>query len=231
MSKKPDTYFISDFHFSDDGLINWERTQFSDCKEHNDFVLNKMNEWYMKVAPGSKLYVLGDFGDTDYLSTFFDAVSGNGKWIELNYIYGNHDKASNYDRFAAYFDNVYLYPQYLSQKLILSHEPVWPIPPYALNIHGHLHKAKLDSPNHISVSCNDIGYKPFKLSDTNGYFARLEPRNMKFLWEPYADHYIMLDKAREDIVCNPLSGKIDLAASRAFQKSKRDENWNLIKVE
>lgn len=227
--KKPDTYAISDFHFGDYGIINWERTQFKDSAAHDAFILEKMNDWYNSAASGSKLWVLGDFGNLDTLPEFFKAVSGNGKWIELNFLKGNHDKAADMFTFSNYFDNVYDYPVYLSNRLILSHEPQWPLPKSCANIHGHLHKALLDSDCHVSVSCNDIGYKPYKFSNLNGVFSKVDPYNMKFLWEPYAEHYIFKDKERRDIVMDPISGKVDLSASRALQKAMRDSNWNLQK--
>ena len=224
---KSDSYAISDFHFGAKGILNWERTQFATPQEHDEHILACMRRWYEKAAPGSVLWVLGDFGDTEMLEPFFNAVSGSGKFIELNFVAGNHDKAADLYKFEEYFDNVYNHPVYAGRRLILSHEPQWPIPVGCANIHGHTHNAHLDSKQHVTVSCNDIDYKPFKFSKLNGIYSNIERSCMKFLWEPYAEQYVFHDKTRNDIVMNPLTGKIDLPASRALQRSMRDENWNL----
>ena len=223
------TWAISDLHFGAVGIINWERTQFSSVEEHDNHILTCLRQWAEKAPCDSILWNLGDFGNIQMLEAYKAAIDIPGKNIRTNYILGNHCLANDIPIFKYYFDEVYEYPVYLSQKLILSHEPVWPIAPYQISVHGHLHQAKLDSPNHICVSANDIDYKPFRFNKLHGVFQKLPPRNMKFLWEPYADKYIFKNKNRSDIVMDPMTGKVDLAASRAIQKSIRDENWNLLK--
>ncbi|HAU85753.1 MAG TPA: hypothetical protein DCW90_09685 [Lachnospiraceae bacterium] len=227
MAKKPESYFISDFHFGDESIIKWERTQFENIKQHDLHILMSLLEWYANSAEGSTLWVLGDFGNVNALRDFGDTLRGPKK-MNLNYVSGNHDKHQDIDKFKEVFDNVYEYPIYLSHKLVVSHEAIT-CDDFCVNIHGHNHGSYLDSPNHICVSCNDIGYKPFKISNLQKVYQKLPPRNMKFLWEPFADKYVFKDKSRKDIVCDPLTGKIDVAASRVLQKSMRDKNWNLLK--
>ena len=219
---------ISDLHFHAAGIINWERTQFSSAEEHDEHILSCLRQWAMKAPKDSVLWNLGDFGDTQMLEAYKAAIDVPGKNIRTNLILGNHDLAKDIPLFEKYFDKVYEYPVYLSHKLVLCHEPI-ECDPFCICLSGHLHAATLDRENHICVSANDIDYKPFRFNKLNGTYQKLPPRNMKFLWEPYADKYIFKNKNRSDIVIDPITGKIDLAASRALQKSMRDENWNLLK--
>lgn len=222
------TFAISDLHFMSCSIINWERTQFSSVEAHDMHILESLRKWALKAPCDSVLWNLGDFGNIQRLADYKAAIDVPGKNIRTNLILGNHDLAKDIPAFKHYFDEVYEYPVYLSHKLVLSHEPVC-CDPFCVCLSGHLHAATLDRENHICVSANDIDYKPFRFNKLHGVFQKLPPRNMKFLWEPYADKYIFKNKNRTDIVMDPMTGKIDLAASRALQKSMRDENWNLLK--
>ena len=219
--KHPSLYAISDLHFTDSYIATasgFERTQFETIEEHDAYIIQALREWSGKAIAGSTLYVLGDFGNVDKLYDFFNAVHDKGKAIHTVFVYGNHDKLADYDKFAAYFDEVYRHPIFLTNRLVLSHEPIWPVPGYMINVHGHLHNAHLDSPNHLTVSCNDIKYKPVDLNKLQSTYAKIDDWNMNFLWEPYAEAYIFHENNRRDTVCNPKTGKIDLSASRALQK-------------
>ena len=49
-------------------------------------------------------------------------------------------------------------------KVLLSHEPVNPLPPYMLNIHGHIHNTKaVCDANHMNLCAEAVGYVPFNL--------------------------------------------------------------------
>lgn len=215
---------ISDLHFGHKNILKMERTQFSTIEEHDQYILNSLTSWYEeKAKDNDELWVLGDFGDTDRLPDFVSCFDGV-KYVKLVFLYGNHDYLEDLPKFQYHFDVVHLYPVYLSQRVVLSHEPVYPIAPFMVNVHGHLHAAKLDTPNHISVSINDINYSPLNFKILNSALGKVEQRNMKFLWEPFAEAYKFKHKKRTDVVCNPKTGKIDLAASRACQKIYRANN-------
>ena len=110
------------------------------------------------------LVILGDVGNIDCV-----------KKLKAGYkvlIMGNHDTgASNYKRIkfleAPYdnklFDEVYEGPLFISDRLLLSHEPVEY--PFALNIHGHDHSNReLTTSPHLNVCAEHIGYTPVCLS-------------------------------------------------------------------
>lgn len=61
------------------------------------------------------------------------------------------------------FDEVYEGPLMVSDRLILSHEPIYPLPPYMYNIHGHVHSQKGDDAQHKNVCAEHVGYTPVNL--------------------------------------------------------------------
>ena len=62
------------------------------------------------------------------------------------------------------FDEVFTGPLFISDKILLSHEPIGL--PFALNIHGHDHnnmEEYKDDCRYLNVAANVIGYKPISL--------------------------------------------------------------------
>lgn len=208
-------YFISDPHFghysesTNRGIITFERTQFDTIQEHDNWVREMFIQLAEKAKPEDEVWVLGDWGDTSAL------------WVmdlfncETFFVYGNHDSVSDLEKFKIHFDEVYQYPIYLSNKLVVSHIPV-AVFEDQINVHGHLHGAILDSPNYICCSVHVANYKPITDQHINGQFAKLSKYNRRFLWEPFA-HMMKFTQEREDVIKDK-NGRIDLAASRVLQK-------------
>ena len=73
------------------------------------------------------------------------------------------------------FDEVYTGPVLISEKLLLSHEPINMIP-WAFNIHGHVHdrQAKNDQ-NHFNVCADVINYTPINFNQwmKEGHCAKI----------------------------------------------------------
>lgn len=62
------------------------------------------------------------------------------------------------------FDEVYTGPVMISEKLLLSHEPINMIP-WAFNIHGHVHDRRVkNNLNHFNVCADVIGYEPINFN-------------------------------------------------------------------
>lgn len=73
------------------------------------------------------------------------------------------------------FDEVYEGPLVISEKIILSHEPINLT--YFLNIHGHDHSFKETYPGvHINMCAEHIDYTPVSLLDiiNNGYLKNID---------------------------------------------------------
>lgn len=209
---KPQKFFVSDFHFNHNNIISFERTQFSTIEEHDNFLISKITEWAERIPAGSTLYNLGDFGSTDFLWTT-DILRNAG--INCVFIYGNHDSASDLEKFKEYFDEVYQYPIFLSNKLVISHYPI-AVYDDTMCIHGHLHGSILDKDNYMTCSINDIDYMPISEKHIQSKFSKLPKFNRRFLWEPFAG--LMKFKHKRDDVVMDKEGRIDLAASRVLQK-------------
>lgn len=72
------------------------------------------------------------------------------------------------------FDEVYEGPLMISEKLILSHEPV--NVPWAFNIHGHMHESKHNDKMHFNVCSDVIGFTPINFNQwmKRGYLSDVE---------------------------------------------------------
>ena len=213
-------YFISDLHFghywNGRGIINFERTQFKSIAEHDDYLGRILTNLSYKLTPSDEVWNLGDFGCIDRLGTM-DQLRQTG--AKVYFVYGNHDKQSDLSYFERHFDQVFLYPVYLSQKLVVSHYPVavW----YdSINVHGHLHSAKLQDINHVCASIHVTNYQPITDKNLDNVFSKLPKFNRRFLYEPWAnDHQFIQPK--EDVIMD-YDGRIDLSASRLLQKLNTD---------
>lgn len=208
-------FFISDLHLNhynpnkNRGVITFERLQFKTIEEHDQAIVDLYTRLAKKLTPQDELWNLGDFGSLDFL------------WIndllkcKKYFIYGNHDRQENLSKFEEYFDKVYLYPQYLSQKLVVSHFPV-AVYEDTLNICGHLHNSKLQDNNHLIASLHVANYQPISDKQISAAFSKLPKFNRRFLYEPWAKDYQFICP-REDVIMN-YDGCIDLSASRVLQK-------------
>lgn len=114
-----------------------------------------------KVGKKDTIIFLGDICDVEFIKKI------RGYKV---LILGNHDKgASNYlktDTEKYLFDEVYEGPLMVNDRLILSHEPIYPLPEYLFNIHGHVHAKvrKVDS-QHLNVCAEHIDYTPVNLTE------------------------------------------------------------------
>lgn len=204
-------WFISDVHFGHRALLQTERNEFKDTEEHDNFIVDSINKYVKKT---DRLYILGDVGNFEVIKRL------NGYKV---LIAGNHDKVTN--KYALkYFDEFYKNPIYYNRKILLSHYP-HPVPPHILNIHGHLHGAILDSPNHYNVSAAMIEYKPLSHKDLQTLSQRLPEENNSFLYEWFADMYKFADTRKACNIVADENGLIKLEESRQkLEEKKRTQN-------
>ena len=112
-------YIISDTHFDD-----------ADCKYMNpNWITPQEHMAILKkvIHKNDTLIHLGDVGDASYLDKL--------KCYKV-LLTGNHDILS---KVASHFDEVYNGPLFIADRIILSHEPIYGLESFALNIHGHVH--------------------------------------------------------------------------------------------
>lgn len=139
-------YILSDLHFDD-----------SDCKLMSpDWISSEEQIGIINRAVGKMdtFICLGDVGDPKYVPM----IKARKKILLL----GNHDARGVYKEL---FSEVYAGPLFISDKILLSHEPVYGLP-WCLNIHGHDHnnmEEYEDSCKHLNLAANICGYTPINL--------------------------------------------------------------------
>lgn len=139
-------YIISDTHFGDDDCKLMDENWIT--PEEQVDIINKI------VLKGDTLLHLGDVGNPAYL----DKIKAKKRILIL----GNHDTKG---RMRSYFDEIYDGALFISDKILLSHEPVYGLP-WCLNIHGHDHsnyEDYRDGCKHLNLAANVCGYTPVNL--------------------------------------------------------------------
>ncbi len=150
------TFVISDLHFNDQKIIDFERKQFVSLEEHNEFIIQEFNK---VVSKDDLTYFLGDlgFGSPKEIKELVKRL--NGRKI---LIFGNHDIFSDESAKEMGFEEIYHHPIYVAPNVILSHEPVMEAykNPYVINVHGHLHNSELAEKNFFNVNVARRHYRP-----------------------------------------------------------------------
>lgn len=139
-------FILSDLHFAD-----------SDCKlmDPNWITPEEQLDIINGMAFKNDTFVcLGDVGDPHYVPL----IKARRKILLL----GNHDARGAYKDL---FSEIYAGPLFISDRILLSHEPVYGLP-WCLNIHGHDHngtEAYAEGCKHINLAANVCGYMPMNL--------------------------------------------------------------------
>lgn len=155
-------FLYSDPHFADEEMKRLRKNYISD--EEQIKRINKL------VGKNDTIIFLGDIGDVECVKKI------RGYKV---LIMGNHDKgASNYKRVVTVsnvpewsyadnrlFDEVYEGILTISDKIILSHEPIENLPEFLFNIHGHDHSGSFLGKNYLNVCAENIDYTPVALND------------------------------------------------------------------
>lgn len=138
-------YFYSDPHFGDKEMKKIRKNYISDDEQ--------VSRIRSKIGKNDTLIILGDVGDVEYIKKL------RGYKV---LVCGNHDKGAS--KYKEYFDEVYEGALMISDKIILSHEPI--DFPYALNIHGHCHALPCQyDEKHFNMCAEAIGYLPVSLKE------------------------------------------------------------------
>lgn len=145
-SAKGSVYIISDTHFADLDCklmdINWITPE-EQVKRINHY-----------VSKNDTLIILGDVGDKAYASQL------RGYKVLIS---GNHDTGP-FKKYGDIFDEIYTGPLFISEKILLSHEPIYGLN-FCLNIHGHDHNIyNTGDDYHINLAANVCGYEPKNLN-------------------------------------------------------------------
>ena len=159
-------FFYSDPHFSDEEMNKARNITDREQIESINKVIGKYDT----------LVILGDIGN-------IECVRKLHGWPIL--VMGNHDAGAA--RYISPFREIYEGPLFISEKLLLSHEPI--DCPYAINIHGHDHANRsYQDINHWNVCAENINYTPVPLKTilNSGRLKRID-----------SIHRVTIDKATE----------------------------------
>ena len=146
-SAKGSVYLVSDTHFFDNDR---------EVMGYNIPESVQLERIISTCHKNDTLIHLGDVGSVEWMNKI--------KAYKV-LIMGNHDQSI--EEMRKYFDEVYSGPLWISQKLVLSHEPLitqtWStVETIAFNIHGHDHDdTKRDY--HLNLAQNVFGYLPLNL--------------------------------------------------------------------
>lgn len=148
-------WFYSDPHFADPEMPFIRKDYIGDEEQ-----VQRINS---KVGRHDTLVILGDVGDVEFVKKL------RGYKI---LILGNHDAgASNYKRQVIdgvdnhLFDEVYTGVVMITDKIILSHQPIQNLPPFMFNIHGHDHSNWFTGSRHLNLCAEHINYTPVSLTE------------------------------------------------------------------
>ena len=216
-------YFISDLHIGHEvmsregkdtrGIITFERTQFKTIQEHDAAVYGMLDKW-ASTHPNCGLFVLGDWGNVERLHWIEELRVQYP--VEFYFMYGNHDSMRDLGKFKGAFTEVYCYPTYLTDRVLLSHVPQYPVPQGVLNVHGHLHGQVLDDDRFLTVSLNDVDWKPVSYEGAvKKALAKVPKASYKFLREPYRALYKLPPKKTHPDLVVDRTGRIRLKESLA----------------
>ena len=131
---------------------------------------------YVKKLRGHKILIMGnhDKGASNYKKEvyhdikFIDEFPRDFVPEEHGYEVVDPTPVGNiYDKVTTnhLFDEVYEGPLMVNDRLILSHEPIYPLPPYMYNIHGHVHNNTPNDEQHLNVCMEHIDYIPLNLTN------------------------------------------------------------------
>ena len=160
-------YFTSDWHLGHEGTMKFMGRPFENLEEMHE----KLEETMFGLPRGSELYHLGDGAwNTNVLSDF---LRRKPNYIQLHWIYGNHDNRINFKSLSKYIVSVdYIKDIRIGkQKITLSHCPfaIWNNSCYnGWNLHGHIHQV---SPKYtpigkqLNVNVEFHDYKPWSFTE------------------------------------------------------------------
>lgn len=137
-------WLYSDPHFDDEDLPlmipGWLGSQEQ---------IDSINRYAFK---NDYLVFLGDIGNPEWLRKL--------KCQNLIAVLGNHDRGVSY--YSDYFESVYDGPLFISDRILLSHEPVSDTP-FCFNFHGHSHGQTETDLRHMNVCADVINFSPVNL--------------------------------------------------------------------
>lgn len=204
----------SDSHFGDASIIGHERfSKFSNISDHDETMFCLWEKWIGKLKKDDTFFFLGDFCENDmelYYASWLSSMMESYPCKKVM-VRGNHDKKIDKRLLLSMFDEVYDYPIFISNRIVLSHFPQ-AVYSSQVNVHGHTHGMKLADKNHICASVHVHNYNPVSEQEVNSTIGKVDKWCTRYLYEPWASDYVLTQKHKDAVADE--NGRIDLSASR-----------------
>ena len=183
-------YVIADTHFGSRVVLKESRKEFKTQLEHDNTIIKN---WKNTVKDEDTIYHLGDVGDYDEkrMSKIIKNLPGHKILILGNHDMKGHktvEDAKIYWRHVG-FDEVIEGPFMVTPQVMMSHYPMPVDTRYFINIHAHLHKARIDLPGYFNLSVDCNCYRPQPLDYYLKRCSNLRKIEKKYKEEWFADHY------------------------------------------
>jgi calcineurin-like phosphoesterase family protein len=157
------TWVWSDLHFGHKNIIKFSDRPYTDVDTMNEMLIVEHNKL---VQPEDVCIWVGDVA-------FYPDEKANSILHRLHgykiLVVGNHDFNKRKLK-KLHFDEIHIvYNLTVNDKVVaFTHYPMDNVPNGWFNLHGHVHKSKVDvagaSNRHINVNCEFIDYKPINLN-------------------------------------------------------------------
>lgn len=149
-SQNASVWLYSDTHFGDFESYTFRGLDTNKSKEELDkFQVDRINK---VVGKNDTIIFLGDVGDPAPMKKI------RGHKILIT---GNHDRGAAF--YKDYFEEVYTGCLTISDRIILSHEPIEGCPPFLFNIHGHDHNGT-DFKEYVFRNCEAVSANELALN-------------------------------------------------------------------
>jgi len=163
-------YFTSDLHIFHKNVIKYEKRPFTDLDHMHIEIIKR---WNKKVKKQDRVFLLGDiaFSNKELTEPIIRQLNGF-KFL----IMGNHDRGRSRQWFKDIgFDEVSEFPIVYKDFYFLSHEPMYlnEHMPY-VNIHGHLHKNKMEGKQYINVGMDLCDFEPVSFNEIKKIIGNID---------------------------------------------------------
>ncbi len=172
-------FFIADTHFGDQNLCNLKLkngNKYRPWKYSKNMDEALVNFWNQTVGKNDLVYHLGDVATTKESLKLLKECNGEKVLIK-----GNKDKFELIN-YTTYFSDIKSY--FRIDNYVLAHIPLFPscIKKGRVNLHGHLHRAKIKNIKYYNVSVENINYRPISIDQIKSKLDKTEVHSLFIDW-------------------------------------------------
>lgn len=153
-------WFVSDTHFNHANILTFIHEdkplrEFSNVKEMNEVIINN---WNSLIRPNDQVFHLGDvfFGNKGEFIELWKNLNGKKTLIA-----GNHDNILFFAKHNL-VEDILMGKLFRDDNFVATHAPVHraSLKDHYINVHGHLHRNRIDDPNYVNISIEMTDYCP-----------------------------------------------------------------------